>query len=136
MNNTMTVSEFKAVLATQPKKRKKPEAQFQEAAIKYLLLKGYDVMRINSSALESQETGTYLRSYTLFRRGEKGSQGFPDLLIFKKPDRFMVIEIKSKTGSLNKAQKEFREFWNMRGYTYNKANNLDELIEIVERFEK
>lgn len=129
----MTIAEYKALAAKQPKKRGKPEAKFQKAAIQYLQLRGFTVKRVNSSAMTA-ESGSYLRAYILEGRGENASKGFPDLEAYK-GDRFLVIETKSKNGHLSQSQKDFKQWWESRGHKYNVANNLDQLIKIVEEFE-
>mgnify|MGYP000998575080 CR=1 FL=1 len=133
-NSRMTISEFRSLTKARPVKHKKPEAQFQAAAEHYLQYHKFTVMRINSSALVSEKTGTYLKSYKLCGRHDKESQGFPDLIAFKN-NKFLVIEIKAPNGRLSKSQKDFKVWWERRGHKYNVANNIDELIEIVKEFE-
>lgn len=125
-----TIKEYKKLIAKQPRKNKKPEAGFQKAVAEYLLLKGFTVMRVNSSAMTA-ESGTFLRSYYVYGRGNKdASSGFPDLIAFK-GDKFIVIETKAKNGKLRDSQKSFKEFWEGRKHQYNVVSKLDELINII-----
>lgn len=132
----ITASEFRQMQVTNKPKRKNsnPEKQFQDAAAQMLMYNGFVVMRINSSALVAPESKTFLRSYYIYNLGNEGSKGFPDLLAFKAPDRFLLIEAKSGKNGLSKSQKQFKTYMESKGFTLHIATTIDEIQTIIKDF--
>ena len=109
-----------------PNKAKKanPERIIQDAVCKYMLLKKYLVVHVNSSVLISEYTGQPVRSYTIRNNG--ASSGFPDVLAIS-PKRTLLLEIKSATGRQTDSQKKFEILAKSLGLEYYVIKSIDEL---------
>lgn len=104
---------------------KPSEKEFEKTVIKILELNKYVAMRVNTL-----KSGHY-KSYRIPSRGTSGSEGFPDIIAFKAPDRFIVIETKVGRNGLTPSQVLFRDWWQSRGFAYHTAKNIDELLNIL-----
>lgn len=126
MNCQNAMMKYAARTAAKPKKKskKQPEKLIQDAVIKYLQLQNYFVMRLNSSTVQSAETGTYLSSY---RIAGLGSSGASDVLVGKN-GKIVFVEIKTKTGRQSESQKKFQNHVERLGYKYLIVSDLEQII--------
>src|SRR5574343_537854 len=109
-----------------PNKPKKanPERIIQDAVCKYMLLKKYLVVHVNSSVLVSEYTGQPVRSYTIRNNG--ASSGFPDVLAISSK-RTLLLEIKSANGRQTESQKKFEQLAKSLGLEYYVIKSINEL---------
>ena len=85
---------------------KKSESEIQSEIIQFLMDSGFLVVRVNSFA---RSVGPrFIRSY-LIQGFEHLSKGFPDILALRGSSA-LIVECKSKSGSLKPEQKDFRDF--------------------------
>jgi len=94
----------------------KRSKQLEEAVRKYLDIKGYEYIRVDS--------------YRCFKCGQvqnASAKGFPDFLVIKP---LTAIEVKTDTGRLSVEQIEFKELWQAQGLPYILLRDtIDELLE-------
>jgi len=84
----------------------------------------------------SGEKMTLLRAIRKKRSGYQA--GTPDIIIFEPRGIYhaLMIELKSKTGSLSENQKAFKEMAEKRGYKYIVIRDVQEGIEEIEKYLK
>lgn len=106
------------------------ESDIQKAIANRLQLRGWAVIRINSSAMAQAGKGKrrYLRSYVIHDTGK--SAGFPDLLALK-DGHFITIEVKKADGELRPAQEEFQRYAERKGIPYFVVRSADEMDEVL-----
>jgi len=109
------------------KRKKRPEASLQDAAVKYLLLKKWLVIRLNSGVMRSEATQMPFRSYIISNTGT--SAGAPDLLAWK-GGFSLLIELKSAKGRQTDSQRKFQALCAEHGVYYTVCRELNELIEV------
>ncbi len=108
-------------------KKARPEALLQDAIMKYLKSNNWQVIRINSSVMISDK-GYPIRSYLIYGLGM--SAGFSDLIALKK-DRFLLLEVKTKTGRLTQTQKKVKANFELQGINYHVVRNVSEVQDII-----
>lgn len=126
LENAMLRNCIKSNARSKSKKTKKnPEKILQDAAIKFLQTQNYYVMRLNSSTIQSMDTGIYMSSYKI---AGLGSSGASDLIVGKN-GKIIFIEMKSPSGRQSQSQKRFQTFVEKLGFRYLIIKDLDTLIE-------
>ena len=95
----------------------KQSSELTKQIIKYCLLQGHYVVRINNIP------GTKFRANTLTR-------GVADILGCTKDGKALAIEIKT-TDSQSAYQKEFEKHYKSRGGVYILAKRLEDVTEII-----
>lgn len=86
-------------------KTKSPESIIQDAIIKHFLERDFMVIRHNSFAGFSEQTGTYLRAYTISNTG--GSAGLADVTIGR-DGKLLYIEVKAGYNKQSYEQEKFQ----------------------------
>jgi len=110
----------------------KAESRLSASISRYMILKGFLVIRVNSSA--GYHGDRYVASYIIdnVTDRKKKSRGFPDRLCLK-DDGAILIEVKIDDGDLSDGQKDFRELAAEHGVRVLVARCLDDVINFVER---
>lgn len=103
------------------------EADLQQKAIDYLHLKGYHVAHFRPARVEKNGKVTWRTAVAA------DGMGFPDLCAVGKDIRF--VEVKSHTGQLSEAQKEWLRVLALAGILWFvlKPENWDRFTEWVEK---
>lgn len=114
------------------RKNQKKESRLSAAISRYMILKGFLVVRINSSG--SHFGDRYVASYLIDNVKEKKrkSSGFPDRLCLKN-NRSVLIEIKTEEGKVSDAQRDFRALAASKGCDVLIARSIDDVIDYVEK---
>lgn len=103
------------------------ESEIQSKIIEVLKLKKYLVVRINSGV---RAIGKRLvRFYQIMNNG--ATAGFPDLIAIKN-NKILMIEVKSKTGKLREAQKDFIKLAAIFGNSILVTDSWEEVLNYVE----
>lgn len=83
------------------------EAQIQKEIMGGLHMRGWMVIRINGGGMKKGKS--YVRFYTIYKLA--AAAGLPDVIAFKGDGqgsgRFLMIEVKDRTGQLRPSQKRF-----------------------------
>ena len=106
------------------------EAEVQRAVIARLRFEGWMVVRINGGGFKDK-TGQFIKSYII--AGLNAFSGFPDVLALKGDvagGRFLLLEIKTATGTLTKSQEKFALFAKKFGITVYVVRDAAELSAI------
>jgi len=127
------IKNWKPARSKPNKKKKRPEASLQDQAVKYLLLKKWLVIRLNSGVMRSETTQMPFRSYIISNTGS--SSGAPDLLAWK-DGMSLLIELKSAKGRQTDSQRKFQTLCSEHGVHYTLCRDLQELIEVEESVTK
>jgi hypothetical protein len=112
-------------------KKQRPEARFQDAAIKLLLLHKFFVFRVNAAA--AQMEGRYIRSIVCSNTGK--TAGVSDILAMR-DGRGFWIECKSKRGSYSDDQREFAAMAESKGIPVYGCNSIEQVQAIIEAFQR
>jgi len=125
--------ETTSISASIPKARGKPkvkESTIQAAVIARLTLRGWAVVRMNSSTLALNYKGKtrYLNAYTIIDTGK--SAGFPDLLAMK-DGKFITVETKTENGELSESQIEFEQYAKRKGIPFFVVRSGEEMDEVL-----
>ena len=97
--------------------RKNEEGQTQLSIIRYCKLKGYVIGKTRTMGVVRGKRYC-LDPYTF--------RGFPDLTAFT--PGLVFIEVKSSTGKMSEAQKDFQELCEKAGIKYILARSVDDVI--------
>lgn len=107
-------------------KNDKPESHIQDAICKYLNLKKWMVVRLNSSMLRIDNR--VVKSYLIYGLGL--SSGMPDVLAFKN-NRVLLLEVKSPKGRISPNQKRVKKYAETRGNNYYIVRSVDDVAGIL-----
>ena len=107
------------------------EHQLQVTIVKYLRYNKYIVFSIPNHGVRSTRMGAYYKEEGLMA-------GVADLFIMKGNSTYngIFLELKSKQGRMNDAQKEFQRHCILLDYEYWLIKDLETLIEKLNRYEK
>jgi hypothetical protein len=110
---------------------KHEEHEIQSTIAKYL-----DYMKVPFFAVPNGEKRTKIAGTRLKREGVK--RGVADLFVMLCNQTYggLFIEVKTKTGTQSKEQKEFEARAIEQGYCYKIARSLDDVIKIVTDYKK
>lgn len=92
-----------------------------KACVQYLSLKGYQVIRNNSGAIQVE--GTTGKRFIRF-----GARGSSDIIACSPEGRFVAVECKSSVGKLSTLQKDFLQNVKKMGGVAIVARSIDDLI--------
>ena len=111
------------------------ETDIQSAIIDYLQIQENLGMlffqRINNIPVSMMRNGK-----RVFRSMPKGSKkGFPDILVIKQ-GKCIGVEVKAVRGQISEAQKKVKEYFESNGAEYHIVRSVEEVQEIIEKFEK
>ncbi len=112
---------------TKPKKAT-PEKTVQDAIMDFLYKDGWVVIRINSSFLWSEQTGTPVRSYLIYGPGM--SSGLNDLIATKN-NKALFIEVKAPGGRLSEAQQKVKKYMEERGTAYHVCDSVEQVKRLL-----
>lgn len=100
------------------------EKDIQAGIMQLLALKGYLVIRLNGGAFKDRNR--YIQFYRVYGRDDlKG--GFPDILALKGSEA-ILIEVKSRKGTLTKTQKLFHQWAELHNVKIHVIHSLDDFI--------
>lgn len=108
----------------QPKQK---ESSIQKDIVKYLLLKGWLVIRINSGCRVDKDS--FVRFYTIENTGK--SAGVPDLIAFK-GEKHLLIEVKRVGGKMSASQIEFKKLAESKGETVYCVSSIEQIIYLTQ----
>jgi hypothetical protein len=104
------------------------ESEIQSKIVEVLKIKKYLVVRINSGM---RAIGKRLvRFYQIMNNG--ATAGFPDLIAIKN-NKILMVEVKSKTGKLREAQKDFISLAAKFGNSILVTDSWEEVLNYVEQ---
>lgn len=100
------------------------EKDIQSGIMKLLALRGYLVIRLNGGGFK--EGKRYIQFYRLYGR-EDLQGGLPDIIALK-GSQAILIEVKSKKGTLTRTQKLFHQWAKLHDVKVHVFNSLDDFI--------
>ena len=103
------------------------EKEIQSEIISLLRMKGFIVVRLNSGA--KQDGKRFIPFYKICNTNSFA--GLPDIVAFNK-DRYLLIEVKSKSGKQRPSQRKFQELCQSKGIEYHIIHSEKELYQILE----
>jgi Holliday junction resolvase len=103
------------------------ERAIQNAIAATLRYHGWMVVRFNGGGF-TDARGKYVKNYIIY--GMNAACGFPDLAAFK-DDRFLLIEVKTRTGKLSDQQERFHRFAALLGVRVHVLRNASEVEGIL-----
>lgn len=104
------------------------ESEIQSKIVEVLKMKKYLVVRINSGMRAIGKR--MIRFYQIMNNG--ATAGFPDLIAIKN-NKILMIEVKSKTGKLREAQKDFIKLAAIFGNSILVTDSWEEVLNYVEQ---
>lgn len=106
---------------TKPKSH--PERDIQDEISKYLLSQGFLVIHVNSGVMTARGDMPF-KAYTIRNTGS--NSGYPDLTAMKN-GKVLLIEVKTKTGTLSDSQKRFQQLCKEKKLHYIVARSVDDI---------
>jgi Holliday junction resolvase len=100
----------------------KAEAEIQDEIIKYLRLRGFVVIRMNSGAVKTE--GRYIVNYRIIPSG--AASGLSDI-IATKGERTIYIEVKTASGTMTNSQRNFKSLLDSVGTPYVLARSVQDV---------